>query len=388
MKKLGVAIIGAGAIAGVHIQAYLKHSDKCNIVAVCDLFVDKCEKLISEYNLDSAKAYKDYNDALVSQDVDVVSICLPPSMHATVSISALNAKKHVLCEKPLASSLEECDLMIKAAKDNGVTLASVAQNRFKTPHMKIKEMIEDGDIGKVLFATVNSLWWRGENYYDIWWRGTWEKESGGCVINHAVHHIDLLQWIMGMPKSVSAFITNLNHHNSECEDLGIAILQYPEAVAEVTSSLVHHNELQSISFQGTKGCLSVPFDAYSSKPLANGFPEENLVEIENIKNKYASLSELEEEGHPALINNFLSSILGKEDLLVDGQQGRNTIELITAIYKSAYEKATVKLPIEEDDIFYKKGGIASVMPHFYEKTKSVDNFSETKPITLGRDVGK
>lgn len=137
-----------------------------------------------------------------------------------------------------------------------------------------------------------------------------------------------------------------------------------------------------------KGCLSVPFEAYSSKPLANGFPEENLDESEKIKNKYASLASLEEEGHPALINNFLNSILGKEELLVDGQQGRNTIELITAIYKSAYEKAPVKLPIKEDDIFYKKGGIASVMPHFYEKTKSVDNFSEIKPITLGRDVGK
>ena len=388
MNKIRIAIIGAGAIADVHIQAYLKHSDLCTVTAVCDLFVEKAEKLIEAYSLTEAKAYKDYKDALSSGNVDAVSICLPPSMHAPVSIDALNAKKHVLCEKPLSSSLEECDAMIRAADDNGVILASVAQNRFKTPHMKLHKMIKEGDIGKVLFATVNSLWWRGENYYDIWWRGTWEKEAGGCVLNHAVHHIDLLQWIMGMPESVSAFITNLNHHNSQCEDAGIAVFQYKEAIAEITASIVHHNELQSISFQGEKGCLSVPYEIYSSKPLKNGFPEENTEELDALKKRYAELDELPEEGHPALIENYLNAILGRGELLIDGKQGRNTIELITAIYKSAYEKKVVTLPISSDDVFYRKGGIASVMPHFHEKTKSVDNFEETKPITLGRDVGK
>ncbi len=226
MKKTKVAVIGAGAIADVHIQAYLKHSDMCTIVAVCDIFVDKATKLIEAYSLKEARAYSDYKIALSNEDIDAVSICLPPSMHATVSLDAINSGKHVLCEKPLASSLEECDQMIEAAKKNGVILASVAQNRFKTPHMKLYEMVTNGDIGKVLFATVNSLWWRGENYYDIWWRGTWEKESGGCVLNHAVHHIDLLQWIMGMPESVNAYIFNLNHHNSECEDAAVAIFKF------------------------------------------------------------------------------------------------------------------------------------------------------------------
>ena len=131
--------------------------------------------------------------------------------------------------------------MIQAAEKSGRILASIAQNRYKIPMMKVKKILESGTAGRVLHATANSSWWRGQNYYDLWWRGTWKAEAGGCTMNHAVHHIDLLRWAMGMPEEVTAIFTNANHENSETEDLSIAILHYPNgALAQITASIVDH----------------------------------------------------------------------------------------------------------------------------------------------------
>ena len=147
----------------------------------------------------------------------MVSVCLPPSAHCEAAIHALNHGCHVLVEKPMASSLEECDKMIRAAGENNRLLSVVCQNRFKTPMERVHRMLEEGTGGRVTHAIVNSLWWRGENYYDLWWRGTWESECGGSFTSHSVHHIDLLQWMMGMPESVMACMRNVGHHNSELE---------------------------------------------------------------------------------------------------------------------------------------------------------------------------
>lgn len=386
-NKIGIAVIGAGAIADVHIQAYLQYPELCEVKAVCDSFPEKAQQLIDTYHL-NARAYKDYQDALQDTAIDAVSICLPPSLHPSVAIDALNSKRHVLCEKPMAGSLEECDAMIDAAEKNGKLLSIVAQNRFKTPNQKVKQLLDEGAIGPVRFATVNSLWWRGENYYDIWWRGTWEKETGGCVTNHAVHHIDLMQWMLGMPKTVSAVIGNVGHFNSECEDLATAVMQYPGMMVQLTASLLNHSEAQELQFHGQKASVCVPWQVSASKPLANGFPEDDPETRDLIQQRYDALPELEVEGHPAQISNFLRSIRGEESLLIDGRQGRNTIELIAAIYKSSYTGCAVSLPLQPEDVFYQKGGIASTMPHFHTKQKSIDNFEKTKPITLGRDVGK
>ena len=385
-RKLGIAIIGAGAVANIHIESYKSYPEHAEIRAICDLFVDKAQALIDQYQLD-AVAVADYHDILQDKTIDAVSICLPPSLHATTAIDCLNGGKHVICEKPMAGSLEECDQMIKAADDNGKLLSVITQNRFKTPHMKTKQMIAEGAIGPVLFATINSFWWRGENYYDLWWRGTWEKESGGCVTNHAVHHIDMLQWILGMPEKVTAVISNLGHSNSECEDVATAILQYPNMTVQMTATILTHSEDQEMIFHGKKASIAVPWRVAACKALPNGFPEPDDEVRDAIQKRYDELPELEREGHPAQIGNFLKAIHWEERLLIDGREGRKTMELITAIYKSACFGRTVTLPLPTNDVFYRKGGMAAVMPHFNEKTKNVDNLTVSKPITFGRDVG-
>ena len=270
-----IAVIGTGAVAEIHIQAFKAFQDRCEVRVLADLYPEKAEKLARNHGI-SAVVCKDFREAVARDDIDLVSVCLPPSVHAEAAVAALEAGKHVIVEKPMASSLEECDAMIQAAEKNGRILASIAQNRYKIPMMKVKKILESGAAGRVLHATANSSWWRGQNYYDLWWRGTWNAEAGGCTMNHAVHHIDLLRWALGMPEEVTAVFTNANHDNSETEDLSIAILHYPKgALAQITASIVDHGEEQELVFQAERARISVPWRVKAMLPLENGFPKED-----------------------------------------------------------------------------------------------------------------
>ena len=249
---IGVAIIGIGSIAETHIRAFKTFPGRCTVRALCDLYPDKAEMLAAAHGL-AAVVCADYRELLRRTDIDLVSICLPPSAHAEVALAALEAGKHVIVEKPMAASLAECDRMIAAADKAGKLLSVVAQNRYFTPTMRLKRVIESGIAGRVLHSVANSLWWRGQSYYDLWWRGTWAKEGGGCTLNHAVHHIDLLRWMLGTPQEVSAVFTNANHDNSEVEDLSVAILKFPGgALSVITASLVAHGEEQELVFQAER----------------------------------------------------------------------------------------------------------------------------------------
>jgi UDP-N-acetyl-2-amino-2-deoxyglucuronate dehydrogenase len=385
---LKVAILGTGAISDSHIQAYLKLKDHCQVVSVVDLFRDKAAEKAAKYGLKAA-VYQDYKELIAKESFDVASICLPPFGHAGPAVDLLKAGKHVLVEKPMATCLQECDQMIAAAASSGKLLSIVAQNRFKTPMMKLKQLLESGLIGRVLHAQADSFWWRGGNYYDLWWRGTWEKEGGGCTMNHAVHHIDIFQWMMGgLPTELQAVTLNLNHENSEVEDFSTAVLTYADGrVGQLTASLVHHGEEQQIVLQGEHAKVAVPWQVKAGKQKENGFPEDNPVLVAEIQAFFDHLPALPFEGHEAQIANFLEAIEGREKLLVDGHEGRKTLELITAIYQSGRLGQKVKLPLQPSDPFYTREGILKHARHFHEKTRSVENFANNE-ITLGRNLGK
>jgi predicted dehydrogenase len=255
--------------------------------------------------------------------------------------------------------------------------------------MKLKRVLESGLAGRVLHAQADSFWWRGGNYYDLWWRGTWSKEGGGCTLNHAVHHIDLFQWMMGgLPTEVRSVSLNLAHENSEVEDFSTSILAYPDgSVGQITASLVHHGEEQQLVFQSERAKVAVPWTVTAGTQKENGFPEENPSLKAELQEFYDALPAVEHEGHDGQIANFLAALGGREALLVDGEQGRRTLELITAIYQAGHLDQTVRLPLAPDAPFYTRDGILKHARHFHEKTKSVENFANDE-ITLGRDVGK
>lgn len=379
-----VAVVGSGNIAPSHIEGLLAFPERCKIVALCDIYPEKSEALKKKYNLDCA-VFDDHEKMLASDvKIDIVHVCTPPYTHAEIAIHSMDAGKNVVVEKPMATCLAECDAMIEAEKRNGVTMGCIAQNRFRNPISKLKDMLDSGMAGKLRVAHVNSFWWRGHSYYDLWWRGLWEKEGGGCTLNHAVHHIDMINWIKGeLPQKVTSVLSNVMHDNAEVEDLSFSTLQYRDgSVAQVTASVVHHGEEQGLVMQCENAKMAAPWSCYASKSKENGFPNHDVELEAQLNARYEEIPDLPYEGHTGEINNYQSALEKGERPMITGVDGRNTVELITAIYKSGSLGQTVTLPITKDDEFYTFEGLLAHAPHFYEKTSCVENFA-ADDITVG-----
>ena len=370
---INVAIIGTGGISHAHIKAYLQFPDRCRIAALVDIIPGKAQRVKEQYGLD-AEVYLDHHEIL-DKDIDLVDVCTPPFVHAEISINALRSGKNVVCEKPMAASLEECDAMLKARDESGKKLSIIAQNRFRLPVRNLKALLDSGMAGKVRQVTVNSLWFRGHSYYDLWWRGTWETEGGGCTLNHAVHHIDMLGWMMGTPEKVTSVLANTGHDNAEVEDLSVSVMEYPGALATVTASVVSHGEDQALIFQCEKAKVAFPYSIYASQPQPNGFPlaEPDKAFEEKADAYLAALPPVPYEMHVGQLEDVLSALENDREPAITGEDGRRTIELICAIYKSGSMRTTVSLPIAKDDPFYTVDGIRANVPHFYQKTASVEN---------------
>lgn len=381
-----VLLIGAGSICRTHIDAFEGLGGRAKIVGVVSRHISPAERVIAEKKLD-ARAYTDYREALEKEECDIVSVCTPPDSHREITVHCLNAGKHVLVEKPMAPSLAECDEMIAAARASGRKLAVVAQNRFLTAVHRTKRLIDSGRLGKLLYSQVNSFWYRGKSYYDLAWRGQWKSEGGGCTLVHAVHHIDLLQWMAGMPRSVTAVIGNVAHDNSEEEDVSMAIFQYADGtLAQLTASLVCHGQKQALLFAGERASIEIPHAFSADVPLENGFPAENGALLKELEEAYQAIPALTYEGHRGLAAHLLDAIENDSPVLTDGEAGRRAMELIMAVYKSAATHQAVSLPLSKEDPFYTREGVITQMPHFYEKTKFLARFEKDEIVLAGSNL--
>ena len=381
-----VAIVGVGNISRLHFEGYLSFPQRCRIVALADIFPERAKAAVDRLGLTDVKVYASHTEMLddMAGQIDLVSVCTPPFCHAEITIDCLRAGCHVLCEKPMGASLEECDRMLAAERESGKMMSIIAQNRFRDPIMNLKKVLDSGKIGRVLHAQVDSFWWRGHGYYDLWWRGRWDKEGGGCTLNHAVHHIDMLLWMMGMPQKVTAVLSNANHDNAEVEDLSIAILQYDKgALAQITSSVNHHGEEQQLIFQGEKARVSAPWKVCASLPNPKAFPEPNRALEQELEDFVRGLPKLPYTSHVGQIENVLSAVEQGKRPFIDGASGRNTIELISAIFKAGSTERPVRLPLAPDDDFYTVDGILSHAPHFHKKVRSLKSLGGD--ITMGSD---
>ena len=383
---LNVAIVGIGTISKFHLDGLLNFPERCRVVALCDIYPEKAEKVKAQRGL-NCFVFDDYRKMLTSGiKIDVVHICNPPFAHAEIAINSMNAGCHVVVEKPMATCLEECDKMLEAEKRNGVTMSCIAQNRFRNSIYRLKKTYDSGLAGKINHFNIKSYWWRGYSYYDLWWRGLWEKEGGGPVMNHTVHHIDQLNWIKGeLPIEVMAMLANTMHDNSEVEDLAVAILRYKDGcLGQVTSSVVHHGEEQGLELQCADAKLSAPWLVKAEISQKNGFPVVGRnQELEQKLNAfYESIPNLKYEEYAGEIDNIYTALEQNISPLITGVDGRRTVELITAIYKAGFTGQIVKLPLEKEDPYYTFRGILDNVIHFNHKENAVENFAPEE-INLG-----
>lgn len=383
---LNVALVGTGNISASHLRAYLKFPDRCRVVALCDVVPERAEARKRELGLDDAVVVASHEELLDRQDIDLVSVCTPPSTHAPITIDLLRAGKNVLVEKPMAPSVADCDAMLRAERESGKVLSVVAQNRFRDDIAVLKEALDSGLLGPVAHLRTDSAWWRGVPYYDLSWRGTWQSEGGGPTLNHAIHHIDLVLWMLGAPQAVAAMMTNAWHDNAEVEDLSVALLQYDRAVAQLTSSVVHHGEEQEIVVQGRDASVAQPWKVRSETTQPNGFPtpEGDTALVARLEELAAAHETLPHLGHTGQVEDVLAALETGRAPAIGGADGRRTVEVVTAIYQAAIERRTVDLPIPADSPYYTGEGVLENAPRYFTKARSIDDLEGT--ISVGGEA--
>ncbi|MEV4756981.1 Gfo/Idh/MocA family oxidoreductase [Micromonospora sp. NPDC049559] len=379
---INVAIIGTGGISNSHINAYHGFPDRCRIVALVDTSLDAGKEKRRDLGLHDARVYSSHEELLAHEDVNLVSVCTPPDTHERISVDCLSAGVNVLCEKPMAPSVAACDAILRAEAASGAVFSSVAQNRFRDDVARLKTVVDSGLLGEITHVQVDSAWWRGLPYYDMWWRGTWAQEGGGPTLNHAVHHIDLLLWLLGAPSAVTAVLTNAAHENAEVEDLSVAVLQYARALATVTSSVVDHGERQRILVHGREASVSLDGEVVAETSQPNGFPKPagNTALVDRLRALMSDCAPLSHTGHQGQVDDVLSAIEEGRRPTIDGRDGRLTIEAITAIYKAGIERRTVDLPLPDGDPYYQSNTVAERAPRFFAKSAAVRH--QSGPITV------
>ena len=330
--KLRFGIIGCGRIAKKHCEILGKNKIKeAKLVAVSDINKKRAEIIGKKYNV---PFYTDFKEMLKKEDIDIVSILTPSGLHAEHTIEVANFGKHIVVEKPMALTISDADDMIRVCDENGVKLFVVKQNRFNLPVLKLKEAMERKRFGKLVLGTVRVRWCRTQEYYDMdSWRGTWALD-GGVLANQASHHVDLLEWLMGDVESVFAkSITALV--DIETEDTAIVILKFCNGalgIIEATTATRPEDIEGSISILGEKGSVEIGGFAVNEIKVWNF--SEQLPEDKEIHKFSTNPPDVYGFGHIEYYNNVIECIKNNKKAIVDGLEGRKSLELITAIYES------------------------------------------------------
>ena len=362
-QQLKTAIVGVGKVSDMHARA-LVNLKESQFSAVCSRSTEKSNSYASRYGV---KAYTDVAEMVSQEKIDVVIICTPHPNHREPTIAALEAGANVLIEKPLASSLEDCDAMLEASKRYGKQIGVVCQRRWYLPAMRVKEAIDSGKIGLPVFGTVNMLGWRDKAYYESDpWRGTWKGEGGGVLVNQAPHQLDMIQWFMGEIDELYGQWSNLNHPYIEVEDTANAILKFKNgSVANIIVSNsqkpgifgkvhVHGENGASVGVQTDGGAMFVAGMSSILEPPVNDLwtvaGEEHLLQqwVKEDSDFFNELPNQMDYFHERNIEDFLQAILEGRLPLITGEDGRVTVEIFTAIYRSTRDGLPVKWPLKPE----------------------------------------
>ena len=326
MKKLRIGIIGCGRIAVLHFDA-VANSDRAELVSCADIVVEKAQKYAEEYHIN---AYSDYSQMFAKEQLDAVHICLPHYLHTKVAIEAMEAGLDVLVEKPMDINMARAKEAVEASKALGRVYGVISQSRYTPSAMMVKEAVKSGKLGKILSVRSVVTWKRTDAYYDEdAWRGTWDMEGGGVVINQAIHSVDLVRWIVDSElESMDCAIHKRNHPTIEVEDVA-------EGMARFANGTLYHfwytinygrDEPIDIRMVCEKGTVLLEYNDAVIK-YSDGTIEENHRDLKPTKGKdyWGNM-------HANQISNFYGACLGLEKLDIDGEEALKTHRVVCAMY--------------------------------------------------------
>lgn len=352
---LRIGLIGCGKVGSIHAAA-LASIPEANFVAACDANPDRAAAFAARYGV---APFTDLPAML--KHVDAVIIGTPHPLHAEPAILAARAGVHVLVEKPMAATLADCDAMISAAKQSGVSLGVISQRRWFEPVQRIKAAIDAGKIGTPSLGVFIMYSWREPSYYHSDpWRGKWDTEGGGVLVNQSPHQLDILLWLLGPAAEVSGTWANVNHPNVEVDDTAVATIRFKNGgLGSVITSVsqksgiytkvhIHGSNGASVGVETDRGATFIAgVSAISEPPLTDLWTvpgeESKLAQFQDEDRAAFAAVDATVHYHAVQIRDFVKSIIEKRPPSVSGDDGRAVVELFTAIYQSHREKRAIPL---------------------------------------------
>lgn len=345
MRKLRVALIGCGRISDSYRECFLALHGKIDVVFAVDILKERAETFAASFP--NCQALTDYRD-LFGKKVDVVHIALPHHLHAPVTIDCLKHGINVLTEKPMALTVQDCDAMIQAAEESHKLLGVISQTRYYNSVQLFKEKFDAGDFGAPLGVRSFLTWHRGPHYYEKSdWKGSWDKEGGGVLIDQGIHSLDRVLYLMGSEVDwVEASMANRIHPYIETEDVLEATIHFKNGVLYhlyATDSYSYDPAIE-IEFHCEKGGFRLKQD--TGYYHLNGEKEIKVVPIEHVKARKAYWGST----HILQLKEFYQAVREGTPILVTAEEGRKTLEVVKAIYRSASKKKRVYLPLMDDKL--------------------------------------
>jgi predicted dehydrogenase len=351
---IGFGIVGCGTISRFHARA-IAELRGAKLVACSSTRPASAEKFAAELG---CAAYPTLKAMLADQRVDAVSITTPSGSHLEPAITAARAGKHVIVEKPLEITLRRCDQIIRECEKHGVQLATIFQSRFHEAALKLKRAIDAGRFGRLTIGDAIVKWYRSQEYYDSRpWRGTWALDGGGALMNQAIHSVDLLTWLMGPVMEVRALTATLAHERIDVEDAAIATLRFANGALGVieAATAVYPGYLKRIEVHGTAGSAVLEEEDLKVWDFAKPRKEDTVIRdaMANSQSTGGGASDptaIGHHGHTRELQDFVDAIRKHRRPVVDGHEGRRSVEIIVAIYKSAETGNAVQLPLKSDPV--------------------------------------
>jgi UDP-N-acetyl-2-amino-2-deoxyglucuronate dehydrogenase len=346
---LGFAIVGCGMIARFHVRALLEVPG-----AKLKVLISRSQasaRKLSESLTTPCEISTDLGATLRRDDIHVVIVTTPSGAHLEPAVAAARAGKHVVVEKPLEVTLERCDAIIEACRQNGVRLCTIFPSRFGDANQALKAAIEAGRFGRLTLGETTCKWWRPQSYYDEGgWKGTRALDGGGALMNQAIHNVDLLCWMMGPVRQICGFTATLAHERIEVEDTAVACLRFASGalgVIQATTS-VHPGLPKTIGIHGDHGTVVIEQDdilrwELSPATEADAQVRRRFAQKTGASGGSSDPAAISHDGHARQLRDFVEAIQTGHAPLVDGAEGRKAVEVILGIYRAAATGQTVNL---------------------------------------------